>query len=128
MIPIIHALLFASVVYASSTPEITPVSTTTNEYAKQRTYEVFADTPVLIDIAKCESTYQQFDEKGNVLRGRVDNQDVGTMQINERYHLEEAEKLGLNIYTVEGNLAFAKILYEKEGTKPWNPSKPCWGK
>jgi len=49
------------------------------------------------------------------------------MQINEKYHLDEAKKLGIDIYTVEGNMEFARILYDKFGTEPWNASSACWG-
>jgi hypothetical protein len=50
------------------------------------------------------------------------------MQINEKYHLEESVKLGMNIHTLEGNLEYAKHLYETEGTKPWKYSSACWNK
>lgn len=86
----------------------------------------YADEPVLIDIASCESNFRQFDETGQVLRGRVNKGDVGVMQINEKYHADEAVKMDLNIYTIEGNMAFAKHLYEKYGTDPWSSSAPCW--
>jgi len=114
---------------------IQPVNTNTNpavvsptdrkameEYLKEH----FADTPILIDIARCESTFTQFNKDGQVLRGRVDNADVGLMQINERYHLETAENMGIDIYTVDGNIEYAKYLYSKFGSKPWNASSPCW--
>ena len=90
--------------------------------------ENFADTPILVEIARCESEFRQFDKNGKVVRGRVDSADVGIMQINERYHLDIAKKLGYNIHTIEGNTAYAKYLYDKSGSKPWNASKPCWGK
>lgn len=88
----------------------------------------FADTPILVEIAKCESEFRQFNKNGDLLRGRVDNADVGVMQINERYHLEDSKKLGFNIHTIEGNVAYAKYLYEKSGSRPWSASQPCWGK
>ncbi|MBP7541901.1 MAG: hypothetical protein KA802_18410 [Saprospiraceae bacterium] len=88
----------------------------------------FADTPILAEVAFCESRFRQFDENGNVLRGVQNNQDVGVMQINEKYHLETAQKLGLNLYTLEGNMAYGKYLYDTQGTKPWNYSSHCWGK
>jgi hypothetical protein len=94
------------------------------EYLKKN----FADTPILVEIAKCESEFRQFHKNGELLRGRVDNADVGVMQINERYHLETSKKLGFNIHTIEGNIAYAKYLYEKSGSKPWSASQPCWGK
>jgi hypothetical protein len=89
--------------------------------------EHFADTPLLVEIARCESTFTQYDKEGNVIRGRVNSADVGVMQINEKYHLESAEKLGFDIHTVEGNVAYAKYLYEQFGASPWSASKPCWG-
>ena len=86
----------------------------------------YADTPILVDIARCESEYRQYDNKGQVVRGRVDRNDVGVMQINERYHLDRAKALGFDLYTVQGNIDYAKALYAKEGSKPWNASAKCW--
>jgi len=86
----------------------------------------FADEPILVDIARCESTYRQFDQTGNILRGKVNQGDVGVMQINEKYHADEAVKMGINIYTVEGNLQFGRYLYNKYGSDPWSSSAPCW--
>ena len=94
--------------------------------AKVRTY--FADIPLMAEVAKCESRFRQYDKKGEIFRGKVNNKDVGVMQINEHYHLERAEKLGYNIYTVAGNLAYARLLYKQQGADPWNSSSPCWDK
>ncbi len=90
-----------------------------------RTY--FQDIPIMVDIAYCESRFRQFDKDGEIFRGKVNNKDVGVMQINEFYHLDTAEEANYNIYTLEGNTAYARKLYEKFGTKPWNSSRPCWG-
>ncbi|HRH25935.1 MAG TPA: hypothetical protein PLF31_00455 [Candidatus Paceibacterota bacterium] len=88
----------------------------------------FAATPILAEIAFCESTLRHYDSSGKVLRGKVDSADVGVMQINERYHKKTAEKLGLDLLTLEGNLAYAEYLYKKSGSQPWSASKPCWSK
>jgi len=80
----------------------------------------------LVQIARCESNYVQF-VGTQVLRGRVNPKDVGLLQINEFYHLEESKKLGIDIYTTEGNIAYGKYLYDHQGTQPWSASKPCWG-
>ena len=88
--------------------------------------EYFKETPILAEIAKCESRFRQVDKDGNVLRGEVNKSDVGLMQVNEYYHGEKAEDLGFDLTSVDGNLAYAKYLYEKEGTKPWNASAKCW--
>ncbi len=88
--------------------------------------KAFAGTPILIEVARCESTFRQFGKDGRVIRGLANPQDVGVMQINEKYHAEEARKLGYDIYTTEGNVAFGKYLYSKFGTDPWVYSSPCW--
>lgn len=88
----------------------------------------FNDAPIMANIAYCESNYRQFNTDGSVLRGRVNSKDVGLFQINEYYHLTTAQKLGIDIYTTEGNLQYGRYLYETQGTSPWIHSKPCWGK
>ncbi len=102
------------------------------EVKVKRTQEIvdehFADTPILKRIASCESHHRQFNDDGTVLRGHMNPQDIGYMQINEKYHLGTALKLGLDIYTLEGNLEYAKHLYRTQGVKPWIHSSHCWDK
>lgn len=90
--------------------------------------EYFAETPILAKIAFCESTLRQVDKSGKVLRGKVNPDDVGLMQINESYHGEKAVSMGLDLETIEGNLAYAKYLYDNQGTAPWSASAKCWNK
>jgi hypothetical protein len=89
-----------------------------------RTY--FSDIPVMIQIARCESTFRHTLSDGTVLQGKVDPADTGVMQINARYHGIEAEKLGLDLTDLYDNMAYARDLYERQGTRPWNASAPCW--
>jgi hypothetical protein len=96
----------------------------TEEYVR----EYFKDIPIMIQIARCESTFRQLKRNGDIHRGRVNNADVGVMQINEFYHLDTAEKKDLDLYTIEGNTAYARDLYMRQGTQPWISSKACWGK
>lgn len=102
---------------------VVPTATT-----KEQVYAYFSDIPILAEVARCESEFRQFETNGQVLRGRVNGQDVGVMQINEHYHLATSQKLGLDIHTLEGNMAYARFLYENEGTRPWNYSSACWSK
>ena len=88
--------------------------------------EYFKENPVLINIAWCESRFRQYDNDGSIHRGEINNRDVGVMQINEFYHLEKALKQEIDIYSLKGNLAYAKHLYDKQGTAPWNSSSKCW--
>lgn len=88
--------------------------------------DYFEEIPVMIEVARCESEFRQFNSDGTVLRGRANSADVGVMQINEKYHADTAVKLGYNIYSLEGNMAYAKYLYDTQGTKPWVHSSKCW--
>ncbi len=90
--------------------------------------EYFKDTPILAEIAGCESQFRQIGTDGQVIQGKVNRGDLGVMQINKYYHADEAERLGLNLNTLSGNMAFAKWLYDKEGTLPWQSSAVCWDK
>ena len=83
---------------------------------------------VMLRVANCESGNRQFHDDGTVIRGKENNQDVGRFQINEYYHLETSKKLGIDIYTWEGNTEYAMWLYENEGLTPWNWSRHCWDK
>lgn len=88
--------------------------------------EYFKDIPVMIQVARCESGFRQTLADGSVLRGVVDSADTGVMQINKRYHEKAAASLGLDLDDIAGNLAYARHLYEKQGTQPWNASASCW--
>ncbi len=101
---------------------------TDSAHVKEFVADYFADTPILAKIASCESHNRQYNSKGDVLRGEKNRFDVGVMQINELYHLEDAQELGINIYTIDGNVAFARHLYEKFGAKPWMSSSGCWAR
>lgn len=95
---------------------------------EQYVREYFKDTPVMAEIAKCESRFRHTARNGKVLRGEVVVEDVGVMQINEFYHEDTAKALGLDLHTLDGNLAYAKWLYAKEGSTPWYSSSKCWQK
>lgn len=113
----------AAVATVASVPMI-PVADnpiTLEEYVR----DYFADNPVLAEVAKCESQFRHFGAQG-VLRGTKDRADVGVMQINERYHTERAVNLGFDLRTLDGNLGYAKWLYEREGLAPWRSSRACW--
>lgn len=88
--------------------------------------DYFKDIPVMVKVAKCESEFRQFDKSGKVLRGVQNSFDVGVMQINESYHLERSKKMDINIYSLAGNMEYARVLYNDSGTAPWSSSKACW--
>ena len=98
----------------------------TNTEARVREY--FSDIPVMIQVARCESTFRHTLGDGSVLRGKVDARDTGVMQINTGYHGAASKKLGLDLTVLEDNMAYARHLYNKQGTQPWSASSPCWGR
>jgi hypothetical protein len=131
--PLTVATIALALSAAFSTPTASastiPVATSTPpQTVSQYVVDYFADEPIMIAIASCESHDRQFDTDGNVYRGEVNHQDVGVMQVNEHYHLKESQDLGYDIYSLAGNTAFAQYLYQKEGTAPWDSSSACWDK
>lgn len=111
------------------TPEDSPVATENADHPvtlENYVRNYFEDTPMLAEIARCESTFRQHDSSGQILRGKVNKGDIGIMQINKYYHEEDATRLGFDIYTLEGNLGYAKWLYGRESDGPWVHSSKCW--
>lgn len=90
-------------------------------------FTLYAVPAVMIDIARCESGLEQFEKDGGVKRGRVNAKDVGLFQINEKYWLERAKAMDIDIYTSVGNIQMALYIYKNRGTKDWDASKACWG-
>ena len=82
---------------------------------------------VLVDVARCESGFRQYDKDGYVLRGTVNQKDVGLFQINEKYWLDASLKLGYDIYSIDGNIEMAKYIFDTQGIEAWSASEPCWG-
>lgn len=87
----------------------------------------FSDVPAMIAIARCESKFTQFGKGGTALHGGYGGKMVGIFQVYSDIHAVYAKSLGMDIYTTEGNIAYARYLYQTEGTKPWLSSFPCWG-
>lgn len=86
----------------------------------------FRDIPIMAEIARCESNFRHTVRDGSVLRGRVDPADTGIMQINRRYHEDQAVAMGLDLADIYHNMAYARYLYETQGVQPWSASAPCW--
>lgn len=86
---------------------------------------LYAPSPILIDVARCESGWRQFNEDGSVLTSST--HDRGLFQINESWR-KTAAKMGYDIDTEQGNIGFALWLYHKDGLSDWSASRSCWGK
>jgi hypothetical protein len=84
--------------------------------------------PVLQRIAQCESSGQQFTQDGKVLRGKRHPQDTGLFQINAVVWAKQAETLGYDIRTQQGNESMARYIFENHGSVPWQSSAKCWSR
>jgi hypothetical protein len=124
-------LMPAPALDATSTASTTMAATTTApavQTVEQYIRTQFADAPIMVDIARCESRFRQKSVDGSVLKN-PHSSAMGVFQIMASIHAKPAlTNLGLNIYSLEGNAAYARYLYERQGTSPWNDSKACWGK
>lgn len=78
----------------------------------------------MIEVARCESNYQQFRPDGTLTRDPVTGTHVGLFQISTFLHSKD----GNDIKTPEGNIAEALLLYKKNGLRDWRASQDCWGK
>jgi|SRR6185503_14034347 len=109
------------------------IPTTTEAFDQSQTVEeyirdYFADEPILAEVASCESHFTQFDKNGNVVKN-ANSSAVGVFQIMSSVHATFADqKLGLDIYSLQGNAAYARYLFDHQGLKPWEASKSCWSK
>lgn len=98
--------------------------TPTSKTIESQVREFFVDIPVMIDIARCESNFRQFNDSGSVLRGGNGGETIGIFQIFESIHTGAATGMGFDLRTVEGNMGYAKYLYQQSGTSPWSSCVP----
>jgi len=91
---------------------------------KNMVEEEFGDDHPMVTVARCESSFRQY-EDGGVLRN-PESDAIGIFQILEGLHEQPAEKLGIDIFTVAGNIDYARKLYDSFGLAPWSPSSLCW--
>lgn len=119
---IFFTLLVPSSALALQFSEIAQVGS--NTLVESQVRAAFADVPVMIAIAQCESGFRQFGPSGTVLRGG-NGTVLGIFQLSES-HTAKALSLGYDIQTIEGNIAYARSLYERQGTTPWMAAFPCW--
>lgn len=126
----------AETAFASSTTPVGEISATSTEAEEEKPQAL---PQVMLDIGWCESRNDQSKTGYNYRHREITladgsttterylwSRDIGRFQINDYYHTEAARRLGMDIYTEEGNTLYALRLYNTNGTKDWNASKPCW--
>jgi len=123
-----YALTSSHTVAAATKTLTKPVATATttlhtNRDVEQKVRDFFKDTPVMAEVARCESDFRQFSESGTPLRS---SGMIGVFQFYESIHTSLAKAHGFDLTTLDGNLGYAKYVYDTEGTTPWNGSRYCW--
>src|SRR4051812_34005609 len=115
---IIAVFLLNVSLYQPALAQLTMPAIGSNAGIETTVQAYFANAPEMIVIAKCESGFRQYDNSGSPLRGGG-GRYIGIFQISEG-HAATAQSLGLDMYTTDGNIAYAKYLYDKQGTAPWS--------
>ena len=94
----------------------------TKERIEQEVMAVFPDAPVMLKVVACESDY-----KIDAYNPTNNSHDQGLLQISDRYHKKEWTRLGFtDMKDPIQNLAYGRILYDKNGLTDWRWSKHCW--
>jgi hypothetical protein len=93
---------------------------------KELVRRYFPGAPIMVRVAECESGLRHTTKSGALVRSA--RNAVGLMQLHEPAHKRTALSKGIDIETLSGNLEWARRIYLKEGLRPWNPSRSCWGR
>jgi len=109
----------ATITHAATTTATSSTELKDPAAIEKRVREHFADAPVMIEIARCESKFSQYTDAGNVLRGGNGGLMIGIFQFFESIHATPALALGFDLSTVEGNIGYARHVYTQQGTTPW---------
>ncbi len=104
-------------------PAFSFAQTSPNAIVEDAVRFYFADAPIMIDVARCETGFRQFNSNGTVLYDPSGTY-IGIFQIAELIHTPRAASMGLNLATIDGNLAYARYLYDTSGTGPWKGCLP----
>ena len=85
----------------------------------------FADIPAMVEVARCESRFRQFAADGTTLTD-PSNSWIGAFQVS-RIHSAKATAMGYDLDSLEGNMMYARFLYQQSELGPWRSSESCWG-
>lgn len=103
----------------------------TQERIEKEIRKVFHEEPdTFVRIAECESKF-----KSHAFNPTNKSNDMGILQVSERYHKEEYTRLGFtDMHDIQQNLQFSRILYDKnkakggDGKADWSASFKCWSR
>jgi len=97
-------------------------------YVEAVVRDYFKDIPVMIEIARCESGFRQYEDNGLMVENpSPDSSASGVYGILYIKHFKLwSTSPETNITTLKGNLAYARKMYMESGTAPWAESESCW--
>lgn len=108
--------------------EVREVTNVKKKTVKEMVEDEFGVGHIMVEVARCESGWRQFKEDGSVLMSHYGTDDAGVFQIN-KVHLPELKLLNLDRNKTLDNIAFARVLYDRNGLRDWEASRvTCWGK
>lgn len=86
----------------------------------------FIELPTALQqVALCESGAKHYDAKGRIIKSHT--KDYGIFQINH-IHWDYALRQGYDVFSPNGNMAYALYLYRRNGLNDWLASRACWSK
>ena len=115
--------IFFAVLFVMFIPQDSFAQTNPNALIEDIIRFYFADTPAMIDIARCETGFRQYNPDGSALHDASDTY-IGVFQISENIHTGKAKSFGFDIATIDGNLSYTRYLYNFSGTGPWKGCLP----
>lgn len=92
---------------------------------KRQLEERFGVGHPLVAVSRCEAGYAQYEKDGS-LRKNPKSSATGQFQILRSMHEANAQRMGFDITTPEGNQDYAEYLYENNGLSDWEESRDCW--
>lgn len=109
--------------------EVNPKTVTAQGIETVVVKTVYAESPIMERIAKCESGGKHYGTSGQVIMRSNTNGsvDVGKFQINSVW-FKKATELGYDVTTEKGNTDMAYWIYANRGTNDWYASRDCWSK
>lgn len=95
----------------------TKIVDTSPEALKSLIRHEFNGDEDMVKIAHCESGTRHFTKSGEVIRSHTN--DVGIMQINVATWEKTADQMGIDIYSLDGNIEMAKHVLKVQGKTAW---------
>jgi hypothetical protein len=116
--------LFLFSISLSLVPVRISAQTNPNAIVENAVRFYFADIPIMIDIARCETKFKQYNPDGSAYFDGSKTY-IGVFQFAHSIHAPRAASMGFDLANIDGNLQYARYLYTTSGTNPWKGCLPA---